>query len=410
VTGIAPRTIAVSNALDAVLRRSQAKLLASLSTRLGDLAFAEDVLQEASVSALAHWGRSGIPASPEAWLMRAAINKSIDRFRARAREGYKTDAFAQLREDQDIFDEAAEIPDERLRLIFACCHPALEEKSRIALTLRVVCGLTTREIAAVFLDPEAAVGQRISRTKQKIKAKGITFDVPDRQAWPDRLPAVLSSIYLIFTAGYVNEDCSTRDLCLEALFLMRLVQELHPADAEIEGALALMLFTHARRKARINKAGASVPIGEQDRKLWQIAEIEEGERLLTGALEANTPGPFQLKAAIAAAQMQEGGADWKQIALLYHQLWQHEPTPVIMLNWCVAVAECGRVEEALQRLEMLHEPLAAFQPFHAARAEFLARLNRRQEARCAYEAALRSAPHEASRRFLEQRMAQLEPL
>ncbi|KFB08058.1 DUF6596 domain-containing protein [Nitratireductor basaltis] len=203
------------------------------------------------------------------------------------------------------------------------------------------------------------------------------------------------------------EGMETPDLYLH---LTGALQELHSADAEIEGALALMLFTHARRKARINKAGASVPIGEQDRKLWQIAEIEEGERLLTRALQANAIGPFQLKAAIAGAQMQESGADWKQIALLYRQLWQHEPTPVIMLNWCVAVAECGQVEEALQRLEMLHQPLAAFQPFHAARAEFLARLNRKQEARRAYEAAMKSAPHEASRRFLKKRMAQLEPL
>ena len=233
-----PKVIAVSKALEHVMSNDRGRLLAGLVSRVGDLQNAEDALQEASISALGHWGRSGIPHAPVAWLMKVALNKGLDRFRAESRE---------IRKARDLNDvvhrsfentDPEEIPDERLGLIFACCHPALEEKSRVALTLRTVCNLTTREIANAFLDTETTMGQRISRAKSKIRAKGIPFSVPDSSALSDRLETVLTTLYLIFTAGYISQDVGKRDLCKEAIFLAQLLNQLTPENPEIEGLLA----------------------------------------------------------------------------------------------------------------------------------------------------------------------------
>ncbi len=400
-----PSAIAVAKALDRVMRSDRGRLLASLTAGLRDLSLAEEVLQEAAISALSHWGRSGLPNSPKAWLLIVARRKALDRFRGSRRDTQKADDLALLivREEE----EQDEIPDERLRLIFACCHPALELKSRVALTLRTVCGLTTTEIARAFLDQEATMGQRLSRAKAKIAGAGIAFEVPAAEHWPARLDAVLTTIYLIFTTGYVASGEEPRDLCLEAEYLMRLIARLHPDDAEIEGALAMMMLTAARHKARIGPDGASVPPAEQDCRLWDQSRIEEGRALLARAITRRNPGPFQIKAAIADCQMADGGPDWPQIAALYVALWQFEPTPVVTLNAAVAVAEAGDATRGLNIVEGLADQLSDYQPWHAARAALLAKTGKHAEARQAYSRAIDMAPGAAEMRFLEGRLAAL---
>ena len=404
----APKAIAVQKALTQVLSEDQGRLIAGLIAKLGDFQLAEDALQDAAISALGHWGRSGIPHSPTAWLMKVAHNKAIDRIRTNMREDQKATEFAYVTDSvSEDYTSMETIPDERLRLIFTCCHPALEDKSRVALTLRTVCNLTTTEIANAFLDAETTMGQRLSRAKAKIKAKGISFSVPNPEQWTERLETVLSTLYLIFTTGYVNEDNSTRDLCKEGLFLVRLLEQLRSDDAEIEGALALMLLTEARRQARINSQGASEPIESQDRNLWQQDMISEGQKILEVAVLRRQPGPFQIKAAIADCHMAPDGPDWQQISLLYQSLWRFEPTPVVALNWAVVMAEIGHVSLALEKVENLEKDLSEFQPWHAARASLLSKLDRPNEAVEAYKIAIAKAPSESSRIFLTQKLCSI---
>lgn len=395
--------IGVSRELDRVMRADRGRLLAILAAGLRDLALAEEVLQEAAVSALSHWGRSGLPSQPAGWLLKVARRKAIDRLRGAARDGRKAAALAGLAEDEAAPEPEA-IPDERLRLIFACCHPALEPKSRVALTLRTVCGLTTPEIARAFLDAEPTMGQRISRAKAKIAAAGIPFSVPDAEHWPARLGTVLTSIYLIFTTGYVAGPGEPRDLCLEAEYLVRLIDGLRPGDAEVEGALAMMLLTAARRAARIGQDGASLPPGEQDRSLWDAQRMTEGRAILARAVARRAPGPFQIKAAIADCQLADGGPDWPQIAALYGALWPHEPTPVVRLNGAVALAEAGDPARGLEIVEALAPELRDYQPWHAARAALLAMTGARQAAALAYRRAIADAPTPAEALFLQRRL------
>jgi RNA polymerase sigma factor (sigma-70 family) len=395
--------IAVSKELDRVMRSDRGRLLAVLAAGLRDLSLAEEVLQEAAVSALKHWGRTGLPASPPGWLLQVARRKAIDRLRGAARATRNAQALAHLM-DEEAAPETPDIPDERLRLIFACCHPALEPKSRIALTLRSVCGLTTGEIARAFLDAEPTMGQRLSRAKAKIAAAGIPFSIPQPELWPARLDTVLTTIYLIFTTGYVAGPGEPRDLCLEAEYLMQLIDRLRPEDAEIEGALAMMLLTAARRAARIGTDGASLPPGEQDRALWDATRIAEGRAILARAVARRNPGPFQIKAAIADCQMAEHGPDWPQIAALYGALHRHEPTPVVCLNAAVAIAEAGDLTRGLEIVEGLADSLAAYQPWHAARAALLARTGNAAKATDAYRNAIALAPTPAEAAFLRKRL------
>lgn len=404
--------IAVAKVLDGVLRSDRGRLLAILASQLRDLALAEEALQEAAIAAMSHWARVGLPASPQGWLLAVARRKAIDRLRAATRDARKVEVFAQLnaRSTVSIEDASTEriIPDERLRLIFACCHPALEVKSRVALTLRTVCGLSTREIARAFLDAEPTMGQRLSRAKAKIAAAGIPFAVPGPEDWGPRLDAVLTTLYLIFTTGYVAGRDEARDLCEEALFMVRLVDRLHPADPEIEGALAMMLLTGARRAARVGPDGASLPPGEQDRRLWDMAAVEEGRALLLRAIGRGRPGPFQIKAAIADCQMAEAGPDWLQIAALYRLLWTHEPTPVVSLNGAVAMAEAGDPHGALAVVQRLGETLSDFQPWHAVSADLLARTGQVEAAAAAYRRAIEGATSAADVAFLTKRLARVE--
>ncbi len=395
------QAIPIARVLEGVMRTNRGRLLAALAYRTGDMQRAEDALQEAMASALTHWGRAGVPDSPEGWLLRAALRKTIDGYRRDRTARDHAAAMEHLAEEEAVLAEATEIPDDRLRLIFACCHPALEEKSRIALTLRTLCGLTTPKVAAVFLDVETTMGQRLSRAKAKILAARIPFAVPGPEEWPDRLNSVLTVVYLIFTAGYAQGPDS--ELCTEAIFLARLLATLAPDEPEVEGCLALLLLTHARAAARISAEGQTLPPAQQDRSLWNAAMLTEGIAVLDRAVARRAAGPFQIKAAIAALHTAPAGPDWPQITALYARLHDFEPTPVIRLNHAVALAETGALQAAADALAAIAADLAGYQPFHAARADILARLGRLSESRAAYARAIELAASSADARFLSLR-------
>ncbi len=396
--------------IDRLARADRGRLLAALIRRIGDFPTAEEALQEAFASALQHWGRSGVPARADAWLLRVALRKAIDRFRARARAGRGVADMALLAAEEAAMAEVEDIPDERLRLIFTCCHPALEPKTRVALTLRCLGGLSTAEISRAFLDSEPAMGQRLSRARAKIAAAGIPFAVPGPEAWAERLASVLAVIYLIFNQGYSTLPCDAapeKGLCDEALFLARLLDGLRPGEAETEGLLALMLLTHARARARLDAGGASVPIPAQDRGLWDRGQIADGSAVLDRAVARRAAGPFQIKAAIAALHVAGGGTDWRQVALLYDSLLRMEPTPVVRLNRAVALSEAGEAEAALREMDALAAPLAGYQPYHAALADLARRAGQTARALQAYDQAIRLAANPGDAAFLRQRRASL---
>ncbi|NUB43257.1 RNA polymerase [Fertoebacter nigrum] len=398
----ASQAIAVTRTLEAVMRNDRGRLTAALIARLRDFQLAEEVLQEAAVSALTHWGRSGLPSSPQGWLLRVALRRAIDRLRSGQRDARRAADLAVLAADEADDTEPHMIADDRLRLIFTCCHPALEPKTRVALTLRTLGGLTTVEIAGAFLDDPTAMGQRLSRAKAKIAAAGIPFAIPAPEDWAERLQSVLVVVYLIFNQGYSanpGPQPLRRDLCEEAIFLARMLDALRPGEAETEGLLALLLLTHSRHAAR-HMAGVSVPLAQQDRALWDAPMIAEGLALLDRAMERRAPGPFQIKAAIGALHAAPGVTDWPQIALLYDSLLRMEPTPVIRLHRAVALAEAGALEPALLLLEPLARELDDYQPFHAARADLLARAGRIAAALTAYDQAIALAGSAADASFL----------
>jgi RNA polymerase sigma factor (sigma-70 family) len=397
--------IAVAQAIDRVMRNDRGRLLAALIARLRDFQLAEEALQEAAISAMSHWGRAGLPASPQGWLLRVALRKAIDRLRTGKREGRKVADLTVLATEEAAEVDAAEFPDDRLRLVFTCCHPALDAKSRVALTLRTIGGLTTPQIAAAFLDQDTTMGQRLSRAKAKIAAAGIPFAVPGPEEWPARLESVLAVIYLIFNAGYTAGPKVGHDLAGEAIYLARMVNALHPGDAEVEGALALLLLTHARHAARA-AGDVTIPPENQDRSLWDDAAMAEGLALLDTAMMRRAPGGYQIKAAIAACHMQSP-PDWLQIAALYAGLARFEPSPIVYLNHAVALAEAGQPERALTIIQGLATELVDYQPFHAAHASVLARLRRQHESLAAYDRAIQLAGAEADIRFLQGKRAKL---
>ena len=414
MSAAAPQAIAVSKALEAVLRQDRGRLMAALTYRLHSFQLAEDALQEASISALVHWGREGLPHSPQGWLIRVAFRKALDQLRTDGRSTERDTAMHLVNELLGE-DEPETIQDERLRLIFTCCHPALELKSRVALTLRTVCGLSTADITRLFLDTEPTMGQRLSRAKAKIASIGTAYAAPEPDEWDERLQAVLTTVYLIYTTGYTASSVDTsRDLCDEALFLARLLLALRPDQPEVEGALALMLLTDARRAARVGSSGATVPPAEQDRSLWDGSKVAEGRELLKTALGRKRAGPFQVKAAISACQMVDAAdaavgsaADWPQILQLYTVLLTMEPTPVVRVNLAVALAETGNLAAAQAMLDTLSESLADFQPFHAAQAAVYAKAGDKSAARRAYSAAIALASNNSDRLFLEGQIKRL---
>lgn len=406
----ASSALAITQALDRLAREDRGRLMSALIARLQDFQLAEDALQDAMESAVSHWGRSGIPSSPLGWLLRVAYRKALDRIRSRRTAERAGDSLLVLAGGEAYEAESDEIPDERLRLVFTCCHPALEQKSQVALTLRVVAGLSTAQIARAFLDQEATMGQRLSRAKAKIAAARIRYAVPEPAEWPERLAAVLAVIYLVFNAGYSAGPQAGSDLAQEALYLCALLDRLRPGEAEIEGCLALLLISHARRAARTDAGGQTIPLGRQQRALWKRDEIAAGVAVLERALARRTLGPYQLKAAIAACHTEGEQSDWAQIALLYDRLLAHEPTPVVRLNRAVAHAEAGALDAALADLEELAPGLQDYQPFFAAQAELLVRKGLHARARMAYERALALAPSEADAAWLASRMQDIAGL
>jgi RNA polymerase sigma-70 factor (ECF subfamily) len=393
--------------VDEIFRREYGRSVATLVRSFGDIDVAEEAVQEAFLVAVERWPVTGLPPNPGGWITTTARNRAIDRLR---REASRHDRHAQatlLHDSQQPPEPVGPVTDDRLRLIFTCCHPSLAPGAQVALTLRLLGGLQTPEIARAFLVPEPTMAQRLVRAKRKISAAGIPYRIPEDAELPDRLRAVLAVIYLVFNEGYsasVGDALGRDDLCAEAIRLGRLLAELMPDEPEVGGLLALMLLTHSRRHARSAPDGSLVLLPDQDRSRWDRALVEEGQARVRTSLRRNLPGPYQIQAAINAVHSDASNAsetDWAQILELYDQLMESAPTPVVALNRAVALAEVVGPTEALEVIDGLD--LAGYHLFHAARADLLQRLGRSADAVSAYGAALAIATNDTERAFLEQR-------
>jgi RNA polymerase sigma-70 factor (ECF subfamily) len=391
-----------------------ARVVAALARRFGDLGVAEDATAEAFAIAVLRWPSDGVPPNPGAWLTTTAIRQAIDRLR---RENTREDRHreAQLLYGQTQREPRDIIGDDRLRLIFTCCHPSLSLESRTALTLRMVGGLTVPEIARAFLVQEAAMGRRITRAKAKIKAARIPYRIPSREDLPARVTSVLTVLFLVFNEGYLatgaDSDPVRGNLTAEAIRLTRLIRTLLPDDGEATGLLALMLLTEARRDARVSAGGELVPLGEQDRDSWNAALVAEGHRLVRERLAARpVPGRYQILAAISAVHTSArdiGDTDWSQVVALYDQLVRLDGSPVIALNRAVAVAELNGPDVALASVDRLDDQLAGYHAYHATRADLLRRLGCSQESREAYDKAILLAGNSAETAYLRRRRDEL---
>jgi RNA polymerase sigma-70 factor (ECF subfamily) len=399
--------------VERIYREESRRVLATLIRLTGDFDAAEEALQDAFAAALEKWPTSGVPANPRAWLVSAGRFKAVDRVRRATRFEKHAQAFRLAPVELAIDD--AEYPDDRLRLVFTCCHPALALEAQVALTLRTVCGLTTEEIARAFLVPLETMAQRLVRAKGKIRAAKIPYEVPPPSAWTERIDAVLAVIYLVFNEGYAataGEELVRRELCSEAIRLGRLVVELMPGETEATALLALMLLHDSRRDTRQSSEGDIVLLEDQDRARWDHAEIREGLALLDQVFGAGRVGAYSLQAAIAAVHARAPNAattDWAEAATLYTLLLRIRPSPVIELNRAAAIAMAEGYEKGLALIDELRDRgvLLGYTPLHSARGELLRRLGRHAEAASAYETALRLAGTEPERRFLRRRLNEI---
>jgi len=396
--------------LDRVFREENGRVVATLVRQFGDIDVAEEAAQEAFVIALQRWPESGLPPNPGGWLTTTARNRAIDRIR---RESTRDARHAQAAMITDHGSpDPTSVEDDRLRLIFTCCHPALASDAQVALTLRLLGGLTAGEIAHAFLVPEATMAKRLTRSKQKIKANRIPYRVPSDAELPNRLRGVLGTLYLVFNEGYLSSSEETPirvDLCAEAIRLTRILATLMPDEPEVQGLLALMLLTDARRAARVAD-GMLVPLPDQDRTSWDHQLITDGHAIVRACLRRNRPGPYQLLAAINAVHTDATSAaetDWSQIVRLYDQLYVVTPTPVVALNRAIAVGEVEGPAAGLAIIDQLD--LAGYHPYHAARADLLRRERRTTEAVVAYTRAIDLATNPAEQAYLRSRRQDLQP-
>ncbi|HEX9539096.1 MAG TPA: sigma-70 family RNA polymerase sigma factor [Streptosporangiaceae bacterium] len=405
----------MSSQVEAVFRREWGRAVAVVTRLTGDLGVAEDAVQEAFAMALDRWPDGPLPSDPSAWLITVAKNRAVDRIRRESRRARKEEAAVLLLGEHDPPRPSGMIIDDRLRLIFTCCHPALDPGARVALTLRTLCGLTTAEIARAFLVGEAAMEQRLVRTRRKIRDAAIPYRVPADHELSDRIGGVLRVVHLVFTEGHrasSGQRVVRENLCDEAIRLARLLAGLCPDDPEVLGLLAMMLLTDARRAARATADGQIVLLADQDRGLWEQAKIEEGTEILDRAVRLQRPGPYQIQAAIAAchaAATDASNTDWAQIAALYAALACHDPSPVVQANRAVAVTMADGPAAGLAILDEIRDGSRGegWHLLHACRADLLRRLGRTAEADDAYRTALALGPPPAERDFLAGRLAEL---
>jgi RNA polymerase sigma-70 factor (ECF subfamily) len=398
-----------AQAIEQVVREEWGRILAALVKSLGDIQLAEDGLQDAVARAMEVWPETGLPDVPAAWLMTTARRKAIDRLRRDARFAARIPELSHLidrTQDDEVTKEM--IPDKRLEMIFTCCHPSLEQKTQVALTLRTLCGSSTNDIAAAFLDKPATMAQRLVRAKQKIAGAGIPYRIPDTSELAPRVTAVLAVVYLIFNQGYSTLHKRSRSLTDEALRLGRTLHYLLPNEPEVAGLLALMLLHDARRIARRNTQGAMIPLEEQNRNRWDRAKIKEGDALLRQTLARGAIGPYQIQAAISglhAGSPSWTETDWAQIAALYALLFQMQPTPVVQINHAVAVSYAQSTSDAIALLDHLNKApnFAHYQPYHAACADIFARDGDVARATRSYARAISLASGPAERQFLERK-------
>jgi len=398
-------------AIERIFREEYGRVVASLVRRFGDIDLAEEAAGEALLVALERWPADGTPPNPGGWLTTTAVRKGIDRIRREQQRDAKHQA-AMMITDDTPHEPTGVVDDDRLRLVFTCCHPALAPEARVALTLRLLGGLTVAEIAQAFLVPETTMAQRITRAKAKIKAANIPYRVPDGADLQERLAAVMAVIYLVFNEGYLSssaEHSVREELTGEAIRLGRVLRSLLPEVPEVLGLLALMLLTESRRTSRF-AGGELVPLPDQDRGGWDRALIAEGHDLVRHCLALGRPGHYQLLAAINAVHTDApttADTDWSQVATLYDQLYAVSPSPVVALNRAVAVAELDGPELALAQVDRLEDSLASYHAWHVTRADLLRRLGRSAEARAAYDAAIAATDNAAERAYLTRRRNQL---